>query len=327
MQHIEIAHPSIGQIRKMRKGMGIRVKKGTGFNLIVHPSRYNAMAHTFSRDKGIEIALSPEELQANANKEAFSHLPMSGGSIFGAKFDREHPKLMSVLHPIGEHLKPLAKEGLRAATAAGATALTSVAPEFAPWIAMGAAGANKLGDSYLDNPDKYYAGARDIHGMFNGHQSNAGGPKSNPMYSMASQKAKAKGNELLNQHLGTNYDYMSRAGLENAGAHALNSRLANRAIIQKYSSPPMNMPEEEIYGAGFHHRHHGRGFGLGGSIGRFERSSIGTGAGFIGHGAYTPPALISQPSGANFQMQYFLPPQYQQYWNPHHDYNGSGLYA
>jgi len=43
---------------------------------------------------------------------------------------------------------------------------------------------------------------------------------------------------------------------------------------------------------------------------------------------------MSQPSGANFQMQHFLPPQYQQYWHPLYEHHGGigmglggGLYA
>ena len=33
----------------------------------------------------------------------------------------------------------------------------------------------------------------------------------------------------------------------------------------------------------------------------------------IEHNAHLPPALVSQPYGANFQMQFMLPPQYQKY--------------
>jgi hypothetical protein len=33
----------------------------------------------------------------------------------------------------------------------------------------------------------------------------------------------------------------------------------------------------------------------------------------IEHDAHLPPALVSQPYGANFHMQFQLPPQYQKY--------------
>jgi hypothetical protein len=52
------------------------------------------------------------------------------------------------------------------------------------------------------------------------------------------------------------------------------------------------------------------GMGLGGRLGRREHGSIGRGAGMI---HFLPPALISQPLSANFQMSHFLPVQYQKY--------------
>jgi hypothetical protein len=61
-----------------------------------------------------------------------------------------------------------------------------------------------------------------------------------------------------------------------------------------------------------------------------ERGTTGLNGGLI-H-TYVPPALISQPFSANFQMQHFLPPQYQHYEQGGHDDSedhglGSGLYA
>jgi hypothetical protein len=50
--------------------------------------------------------------------------------------------------------------------------------------------------------------------------------------------------------------------------------------------------------------------GLGGRLGHREHGSIGRGAGMI---HFLPPALISQPLSANFQMSHFLPVQYQKY--------------
>jgi len=54
------------QLRKLRKGLKVRLRKGTGFNLVVHPETYNLMSKSFSKSKGVEVALSPEELQHNA---------------------------------------------------------------------------------------------------------------------------------------------------------------------------------------------------------------------------------------------------------------------
>jgi hypothetical protein len=53
------------QIRKLKKGHRVRVKKGTGFELLVHPSTYNIVSRSFNKGKGSEIQLSPEEIDMN----------------------------------------------------------------------------------------------------------------------------------------------------------------------------------------------------------------------------------------------------------------------
>lgn len=318
MQSIEISHPSIGQIRKLRKGMATRIKKGTGFNLIVHPNRYNQMAKTFSRDKGIEVSLSPEELQAN-KEEAPS---IEGGSIFGSKFDKKHPALTKSLYEVGRTVKPLAKEAVRQGIDFGARSLSAYAPEFASQIESGSKKLNQQAQSYIEDPDATYRRVRNTRDVVKGiRESNAGGSRSMPDISMMSKMAKGEANSRLNKHLGTNYDYMSRAGLESAGANALQAKIDESAMAQRYNAHPI----EE--GRGFNHLHrHPMGYGFHGF--KREVGSIGRGAGLIS-GIYLPPAMMSQPSGANFQMQHFLPPQYHQYWNPavEHSYSGMGLYA
>jgi hypothetical protein len=47
------------------KGHRVRIKKGTGFNLIVHPERYSIVSRAFAKNKGSEVQLTPEEIQAN----------------------------------------------------------------------------------------------------------------------------------------------------------------------------------------------------------------------------------------------------------------------
>jgi hypothetical protein len=46
---------SPAQLRKLRKGIKVRVKKGTGFNLIVHPETYNRVSRAFAKNKGLDI--------------------------------------------------------------------------------------------------------------------------------------------------------------------------------------------------------------------------------------------------------------------------------
>ena len=53
------------QIRKLKKGHRVRVKKGTGFELLVHPNTYNIVSRSFNKGKGSEIQLSQEEIDMN----------------------------------------------------------------------------------------------------------------------------------------------------------------------------------------------------------------------------------------------------------------------
>ena len=81
MQPIHIK-ASAKQLSKLRNGHKVRISKpsveGEGLVLLVHAERFNPISRSFNHGKGIELALSPEEIQANK---------MEGGSLFGKKFD------------------------------------------------------------------------------------------------------------------------------------------------------------------------------------------------------------------------------------------------
>ena len=62
-----------------------------------------------------------------------------------------------------------------------------------------------------------------------------------------------------------------------------------------------------------------RGYGL--YAARQGRGIVGCGGGMLSH--YMPPALVSQPFSANYQMSHFLPPQFQHFNN---DPSGMGLF-
>ena len=229
------ASPS--QLSKLRRGRRVRIRKGEGFALLVHPETFNLASKSFSKNKGVEIALSPAEISANAEQQP-----------------------QSVLRP-GEE-----DDGTSSVGATG-------------------------------------SGLRSIFK----HKG-----------SLAKSSAKAMLADKLNDVLGTNYDYMGRAGLANAVAHKASAALSKLGINARRrlksglddamddSSAP---PSRSMAG------------------GRLERGIVGRGGGML-H-SYVPPALVSQPFGANFQMQHFLPPQYQHFnsGGSHDDSSGSGLYA
>jgi hypothetical protein len=313
--HIVTINASPKQLSKLRNGHSVRIKKGTGFNLIVHPENYHLVSRAFSKNKGIQVKLSPEEIEANKGvspeqheglREAqpemagegifgkkFDRLlhkreaqpEMSGEGIFGKKFDRFLKKagIKKAVYKIGDVLKPLAKKGLDMGIKAGATALSEYAPELAPALSESGDKLSALGSDYMDHPGKYQG------------------------------KGFKKGIKTGIRTGGIRYDdYMDRAGLGQALSSGMSSRLSSDAIAARRSL----IPQEGIMGQGL-------GGGLGGRLGR-EHGSIGRNAGMV---HYMPPALVSQPLSANFQMSHFLPVQYQKYNEGPGVMVGYGLYG
>ena len=258
MTHIIAISASPKQLSKLRNGHSVRIKKGTGFNLVVHPENYHLVSRAFAKNKGVELSLSPEEIEMNRSLSPEQHAEfkraqpeLAGQGIFGKKFDRLLQKagIKKIAYAAGDALKPLAKAGITAGLTAGATALGAVQPELVPFLPAGVAGLSGLAYDYLDNPSKY--------------QSGFSGVKGKPVRNFAEQVVKSKLNERLNEQLGTNYDYMSRAGIENALAQSASAELNKQSIVPRFSQPPA-----EVYGVGFG----------GGAIGRYitmDRSIMG----------------------------------------------------
>ena len=304
MHHVLKIDASPVQLSKLRNGHAVRIRKGKGFNLIVHPETYHLASRAFARKKGVEIALSPQEIEANQNPEIYAPaveahhdeegIEMSGGSIFGRKFDRMMKrnigeKNVKLLHDIGIVAKPLVKHAMRKGLKAGAEALGEYAPSLKPIIPIATEGLARAGDKFLEGPNAG-KGLRHIH---------SGLIASFP-HAMASK--------------------LSRAGLDKAMANAATANMESNAIKARYhASRPasLNAGGPHNVGMGFHHH-------------RAEHGSIGRGANMLVNSGrpYSAPALESQPLGANFQMRFFLPPQYQIHGNGSYiGASGEGLYV
>lgn len=296
--HVISISASPGQLSKLRRGHNVRIKKGEGFNLVVHPERYNIVARAFRSNKGVQLALTPEEQQMNksysqspetaqemrdASEEMGAEPVMTGSGIFGKYGDKAMKKagVRNIAYKLGDYAKPMAKSGISSALTAGGAALGVVQPELLPFIAPGVMAGSYLASDFLDHPSRY--------------QGKSGSRHSNAARSMAQQAVHNELNDQLNAQLGTNYGYMGRAGLENAINNMAAAEMAQTSIDSR------------------RHRH-------GHGIHRHQRDITGRGGGMIGYGSvYHPPALASQPFAANFQFQHFLPVQYQ------HFNSGAGL--
>lgn len=276
------------QLSKLRNGHKVRVKpamEGEGIGVIVSPETYNIVSRTFRKGKGAELALSPAEIMAN--KEVAPE--MEGEGIFGRAVDKwlEKKGLKKAVYKIGDKLKPSAKIALLGALGAGGTALATANPALIPYIPAGVAGISSLALDYLDNPDEYH--------------SNVGGTRARKATSLAGRMAQDKALEELNTRLGTNMGALDRASIGDALANKLEAQIA----YDRFGNP---ISGSGLYaGSGLYLS----GKGVGGERGtRRMAGSVGLGGGMVG-GAVLPPALQSQPFGANFQWRATLPPQFQ----------------
>lgn len=70
------------QLSRLRNGHRVRIKpamSGTGFNLLVDPSKFDSINRSFSKGSAYQIQLSPDELMAN--KQAAMEGSMEGQGI------------------------------------------------------------------------------------------------------------------------------------------------------------------------------------------------------------------------------------------------------
>jgi len=288
---------SPSQIRKLRKGSPVRIKKGTGFNLIVSPENYKLATRAFNKNKGMQVKLSPEEIAINHKasispemhrqiaedmaKETGTMPQMAGQGIFGKSFDKFLAKtgLNKITDPLGDVLKPLAKKGI---SAVAGMAKNLPITKMIPGAEKVVSNVEDFATDYLDNPSKYNEGDR----------------------REAMQRIKSK--VLTGNGMRSN---VSRAV---AHANAMNADITNRQIAMRRK--PQKTYDELKHGqfAPF-----SRGYG----VHRSNNSIVGCGGGMLSH--HLPPALMSQPYSANYQMSHFLPPQYQHFNNSP---MGFGLY-
>jgi hypothetical protein len=308
------------QQSKLRNGHKVRIKKpdmeGGGMNLIVNPMNLSLITKSFSRNKGTEIVLSPEEILANREQAPM----MEGTGIFGSKFDRKVEETIGkkgkkkVYGFARDVLNPLAKTALYAGIASGATTLSALQPELIPLILPTAAGtADFLGD-YLDKPSDFYS-------------------RPDRKKSLAKKYLEQQTLNQMNAQLGTNMGYMSQAGIGkavqdkvsqqlNASVVQAQKELINR-ISQGYETQSSLSPEEKqllkgtpyeyMIGSGLYPMSGSGLYPVSGSglyagkglyLGRQGGAIMGLNGGMVNT---TPQALQSQPMSANFQFRYTMP--------------------
>lgn len=118
--HAKMSKP---QMAKMKKGVAVRIKpcmEGEGVCLIVNPTNYSQITRSFSRNKGSELRLTPEELAVNASEGA----KMEGAGLYS----RARKTASAVDKSLDKQLGAPVKKALIS------SAITAVAPELAPVV-------------------------------------------------------------------------------------------------------------------------------------------------------------------------------------------------
>lgn len=199
MKPVEIK-ASAKQLSKLRNGHAVRIQKaieGQGIILLVHPERFDPISRSFNKGKGVEISLTPQELQANSE--------MKGGSIFGSAFRGVKRAARKTVKGVMRMAGEVAPEA--GALALGGLATLSGQPELIPLAAVAG----------------HHLGSR--------LQNNIGGPRNR--IAPRSLQGAVEQNELfsdLNRDLGTHYGNLSRANLENAVSHSKSASYIRQGI-------------------------------------------------------------------------------------------------
>lgn len=265
------------QRSRLRNGHPCRCSpamEGSGVNLLVHPDRFDSIARVFRQGKGTTIKLDDDEIMANREVE--------GSGIFGKKFDRFVKKTIGKkatksLYDVAEKVgKPLVNTAI---DTAGAVA-TAYAPSAAPAIEAAkraAKGYVARPTAYQENPSKELM--KDVNP--------AGMAEDYVRGQMAGKGIMDVLNKARKSKIGKS--------LAKKGASALAKEAIKQGVPAEIANPLASMGAKALSGGAMRM--------MGGRI-YTERSVSGRGS----VGAFVPPAMRSDPYGANFAMNTQLPP-------------------
>jgi hypothetical protein len=322
-------------LSKMKRGLPARLMAGEGMELIVMPHQFDKASRAFLKNKGINMALSVPEVEANTMTE------MGGEGIFGKKADKflEKKGIKKIVYKTGAALKPLAMEAIDAA----ATAATAygVPPSV---VAL----AQKETKGYIDNPDKYQTkkgqqallkrvgktatevaspyleeAGIDVQQVKDSVKLAKAMKKSAPGGAPAPSAASLKG-DAEEAFLSTLQSYMDKRAaskapqMQSTNPYDLmdTDGIIGNGMYRRSRSVPMRMG-----GVGLYAGAQGRGLGMGlysgyGMMGEGLKSRlqdigkkyVNSGRSMVGMGH---PALDSQALDANFAFRNQMPPAYQ----------------
>jgi hypothetical protein len=293
MENMVTIDVSPKQLSKLRNGHKVRIVKGSGYNLLVSPGNYSTITKGFSKNKGVNIALSEAEREANkgltieqlnALRSEFNTaskvgtLPMMGQGIFSK-----------------ETAKSLAKSGAKAGIRVGAEMGAKALEDYNPVLgSVSRPIINKLKDIPIDYIDG--------EGLYASRSSGRGLRAGAGMYAGAGMGGMCgcmNGCRMCSRGMcGGAMNPMSITGsgrlLESMQPQALQSQSMDANFMERYMLPPTY----SMLGSGMMERDMGMsGMGM-------------YGCGMNGYASMIP-ALRSQPYNENFLSNNMLPVEFQ----------------
>ena len=106
------------QHSKLKHGEKVRVKRGKGLCLIVNPGNYNLVNKAFRKNKGIEIQLTPEEIEENRSFSPEVHHDQMDEDLF----EKDGMSGQGLFSHFGRKLKNTGKTIFHGLSSANATA-------------------------------------------------------------------------------------------------------------------------------------------------------------------------------------------------------------
>ena len=78
MHVLKIKKPTVTQLKKLLAGKEVRLVRGRGFQLIVHPGNFDIASGSFNRGMPSVLKLSPEEIEMNTAPSPEEHQATAG---------------------------------------------------------------------------------------------------------------------------------------------------------------------------------------------------------------------------------------------------------
>ena len=102
-KHFQVKKLSDQAKSKLRRGLPARIMAGEGTQLCVMPHQFDAISRAFLKSKGINVKLTPPEVEQNQTIE--------GSGIFGKKADKWMVKkgVKKFVYKVGSVVKPIGR--------------------------------------------------------------------------------------------------------------------------------------------------------------------------------------------------------------------------